>query len=164
MEDKYLSLVITILGISSLIFGLIVGGFPDRYGIRLALIVGNIGNTLRYLLMVYVDNVFIQVCIYVVFGILGTAFTNPALEAALKYTTQQHYRGIAIAMFGALTYVAALFAGLSIQVIIGGREKNDTTFGQLYYYAAAMSFTAVVLSFFVKNPDNGLNSVCFNSL
>lgn len=153
VSDITLSIIFAFKGLAGIVFGLLLGNFADCYGIRLSLLLGNLIHTLKYALIAINQNFYFQILIIVLFDAISISLVNPALESGIKYHTEINYRTLAISCFGSISYLAFLFSGIVIELMLTLGDKDEETFRIFFIYCAVVSLVAFFLRFFVRNHD-----------
>ena len=151
ISDSSLSLLFTIMGITALLFSVLVGNFGDRYGLRFTLILGTFLHGMKYLFLIIFTNIYIQVACLIVPGFFGAAMVPPALQRGLKIHTSDEYRSLAVSCYWSVFFAGNLLGGVVIQCFFSFFEKDQDSFRFLFIYLLVISIAAFILSFFLKD-------------
>ncbi|OMJ92696.1 hypothetical protein SteCoe_4437 [Stentor coeruleus] len=153
VSDNSLSIVFGLIGLGGFTFGLLLGNFADRHGIKLSLILGNLMHTLKYVLICVNQNIYFQLFVIIFLGAISVSLANPALESGIKHYTDTNYRTLAVSCYGSISYLAFLLSGIAIEILLAFGSKDEESFRLLFIYCAAVSLVAFILSFFVRDSN-----------
>lgn len=151
VTDSSIGVIFALIGGSGIFFSIFFGSFADRFGIKFTLILGTALESLKYLLLVLFDNLYLQIFFLVIPGVMGTTIANPAFQVGLKVFTSEEYQTLAISLFCSFTYLGSLLGGAILQLFLSYFEKDEESFRILFSYLLVISTISCVLSFFLTN-------------
>lgn len=153
LPDLTLSLVYGIAGIVSMIYLILFGSIPDRYGIKFSLAIGSSVLILTAVIFILFLNPIIQFASIAILGPFGLVVSSIALDLGIKHYTSLHYRSLAISLFTAVNYLVLISGGIVIEVLMNSMSKDESTFRIIFFYCGGSFLLGLVLSLFIRKLD-----------
>ena len=151
LSDIALTLLFVLTCLFCILFSLLVGNIGDRYGVRLTLVTGTFLQSVHYLLLIIVENAYLQIAGLLCFGCMGSALICPCLLAGIKRFSLEKYRSIAISCFWCMFYLGGLSAGFLLQVFHIYFDKTEGHFRILFIVLFWLATAAFILSLYLND-------------
>lgn len=153
LPDMTISLVYGIAGIVSMVYLILFGSIPDRYGIRFSLVLGSLVLLLTAAIFILFLNPLIQFASISVIGSFGLVVSSIALDLGIKHYTSLHYRSLAIALFTAVNYLVLISGGILLEVLMNSMNKSESTFRIIFIFCGGSFVLGLILSLFLRKLD-----------
>ena len=153
LSDSYIAIVYLIEAFFAMFMIVVLGYFPDLYGIKLSMILGSFTSLAMYSLVMINENFYYQITIIVIIGGFSVGFYISALESGVKYYTKADYRTLALSFSALVGYISLICGGIVIEIMFYIGEKDQATFRILFIFCAILSFISLICSFFLRQLD-----------
>ncbi|OMJ75207.1 hypothetical protein SteCoe_25720 [Stentor coeruleus] len=142
--------IIIFLLISLTIF---ISNFPDRYGLRITLIISSLAGSLYYILAIIFNNSLVHVCILILILPIHFIFAMAGYDIGIKYYTKESCRDSAASLGIILNYTSVILAGVVIELVYYFGSKTHEDFCYIFGYCLICLLISSVMSLFLRQLD-----------
>lgn len=146
-----------LLGISTVIYALILGHIPDRYGVKKSIIAAYLIGLLGFLVIIFINQVYIQILAILAFITASTALSVPSAKLGIKKYTTDSSRSMAYSIFYLIVFGSSAIGGIVVDFIITLGSQDEKTFRNIFIAGGLFNCIAVVLCFFLREIEYNSN-------
>lgn len=153
ISDLSMSIVFVLMSVTSVAMIAALAHFPDRFGIKISLLIGGLLNILQYTILITFENFYIQAIAFILISGISLGFYIGALEVGVKFYTSPKFRTLAISFSIAVMNLSLMCGGGIIEIMLMQGDQTQETFKILFGYCIAISIFASGLSLGLRNID-----------
>ena len=153
ISDTSMTIVFVSMAITAAFMIILMGHFPDRYGIKVSLIFSGLISSIQFVLLLIFEDLYIQVVTIIILGGCSLSFQIAAIEVAIKHYTDEKYRTLAISFSMVITNISLILGGVVIESMLALGTQTQHTFKILFYYCLALSVVATGLGVLIRNME-----------
>ena len=152
-SDWEAGILFAVKGVAAGIYSIVFGAIPDKYGIKLTMMISQFIAAGGFLMLVLVDNRWIQVAALIGPILLGFSLTIPSIKLAIKRFTLPAAHSIAFSILYIFIWLAAGISGVIVDVILSLNGINRTSFKIIFLVGMCFSLITITFVFFIREID-----------
>lgn len=140
-------------GVAAGFYSIVLGTVPDKYGIKLTMIISQLIAAIGFILVIFVSNRWVQVSMLIGPILLGFSLTIPSIKLAIKRYTLPAAHSIAFSILYIFIWGAAAISGIIVDLILSFNGINATSFKIIFGIGALFSLITIFFVFFIREID-----------
>lgn len=153
ISESSVSLIYAIIILLLIILTIFVSSFPDRYGLKLTMIISGLTGCLYYSLAILFNNSFVHICLIIFVQPVHFTFAWAGYDIGIKYYTKESCRDFAANLGIILNYISVIVAGVVIELVYFYGSKTHEDYCYIFGYCLVCLFICTVISLFLRQLD-----------
>mmetsp|Transcript_7355 Transcript_7355/g.7206 ORF Transcript_7355/g.7206 Transcript_7355/m.7206 type:complete len:409 (-) Transcript_7355:38-1264(-) len=153
LDDTLAGIIMASLGISTVIYALILGHMPDRYGVKKSIIMAYMVGLIGFVIIVSSNDIIIQVTAIVLCITASTALSVPSAKLGIKRYTTESARSMAYSLFYLIVFGASAIGGVLVDFIISLGKVDENSFWNILFAGGICMSVATGLCFLLREIE-----------
>jgi MFS family permease len=151
--DTAISIIYGVDGIFKVVFLILLGSFPDLYGLKLSTFISSLSLIGTFASLILFDNRYIKIISILTLSNISESFSRTACKLGLKKYTRENYRTLAISFYTCSKYTVALLGGFCIQFLLSGGNQSYKHFIYCFVGIIGLGIFSAIASLFLRQLD-----------
>ncbi|CAG9326739.1 unnamed protein product [Blepharisma stoltei] len=153
ISDTMVGLIYGCAGVLAAIYTISLSSIPDRFGIKISMLISMGCGFLGFLLLVFITDKYIQLFILGTLLLVPLVLTPPAVKLAIKKYTSNDARSLGFSVYTMVFYGSIALAGIAVDLILTFGDEDQATFRIIFIISTVFMGIAFFMSLFLRELD-----------